>query len=192
MKEIRHKAIVIPVAGNKFLTVKDSRHQEWIFVTGGCKKSELQEPLRCGLRELEEETRGTISIKAGEYSTFEFESLYRSPEELRNDRIDGIIVTLMYHVYIIQVCISSEDQKKVIRTFHRNRERMNVNKINGVRIKKAYDENDDISFDTLDEFRAKRRWKMITENILDNPEFYKALEPGNKQVFNIRTIVNDS
>ena len=77
--EIRHKAIIIPViksdtSESKFLTVKDSRHQEWIFVTGGCKKSEVDNPLKCGLRELEEETRGVINIRNGEFSEFQFES----------------------------------------------------------------------------------------------------------------------
>ena len=90
LHEERHKAIIIPVVLQdkgppKFLTVRDSRHQEWIFVTGGCKKSEVDNPLRCGLRELEEETRGTFNIKSGSFTEFEFKSTERSPEEIRKE-----------------------------------------------------------------------------------------------------------
>ena len=192
--ETRHKAIIIPViksddGENKFLTVKDSRHQEWIFVTGGCKKSEVDYPLKCGLRELEEETRGVINIKAGEFSEFQFESNVRSPEETRKDRLEGVIVTLVYHVYIINLNLSQEQQTRVIQEFHVNKARMELNKINGVHIKKAYDENDDISFDTLEEFNKKSRWDLIINNVIQNPLFYENMNNSlNMQNFNIRTL----
>ena len=62
---------------------------------------------------------------------------------------------------------------------------MESNKRDGLRIKRAYDENDDLSFDTLDEFNKKKRWKLITTNVINNPEFYTALSSSNKQNFNI-------
>ena len=192
--EIRHKAIIIPIiksptGEDKFLTVKDSRHQEWIFVTGGCKKSEIDYPLRCGLRELEEETRGVVNIKMGEFSEFQFESTYRSPEETRKDRLEGIIVTLVYHVYIIDLNITREQQSRIIHEFHINKSRMELNKKVGVHIKKAYDENDDIAFDTLEEFNKKTRWDLIINNIINNPKFYENINSSNMQNFNIRTII---
>jgi len=191
--EKRHKAIIIPIiksdGENKFLTVKDSRHQEWIFVTGGCKKSEVEYPLKCGLRELEEETRGVINIKAGEFSEFQFESDIRSPDETRKDRLEGVIVTLVYHVYIINLNLTQEQQTRVIQEFHVNKARMELNKINGVHIKKAYDENDDISFDTLEEFNKKSRWDLIVNNVIQNPLFYENMNNSlNMQNFNIRTL----
>ena len=190
--EIRHKAIIIPIIksemGTKFLTVRDSRHQEWIFVTGGCKKSEVDNPLKCGLRELEEETRGVINIRAGEFSEFQFDSNYRSPEETKKDRFEGIIVTLVYHVYLINVHITSDQQIKIVQDFHTNRARMELNKKDGVRIKKAYDENDDIAFDTLEDFNKKNRWKLIITNIIENPKFYDLIDSSNTQNFNIRTL----
>ena len=186
MKEIRHKAIVVPrTPDGKFLTVRDSRHQEWIFVTGGCKKSEMHEPLRCGLRELEEETRGVFSIREGEYTTFAFESSYRSPEELKNDRAEGLVVSLVYHVFVIDVDVPRDRQVDIVKLFHENRERMDSNKRDGVRIKRAYDENDDISFDTLDEFNRKKRWPLIVNNVIKNPKFQIALTTGVKQPFNL-------
>ena len=72
----KHKAIAIPVIYNgdvpRFLTVRDKRFKEWIFVTGGCRRREINNPLRTALRELEEETRGVVSLKRGEYTTFSF------------------------------------------------------------------------------------------------------------------------
>ena len=192
LHEERHKAIIIPVVLQdkgppKFLTVRDSRHQEWIFVTGGCKKSEVDNPLRCGLRELEEETRGTFNIKSGSFTEFEFKSTERSPEEIRKDRFEGFIVTLVYHVYIIIVEVPLEQQKQIIQNFHTNLNRMEMNKKDGVRVKRAYDENDDLSFDTLDEFNRKKQWNLINKNIIKNPEFYSALGSTTKQNFNIRS-----
>ena len=191
--EIRHKAIIIPViksdtSESKFLTVKDSRHQEWIFVTGGCKKSEVDNPLKCGLRELEEETRGVINIRNGEFSEFQFESSYRSPEETKKDRFEGIIVTLVYHVYLVNIHITAEQQTKIIQEFHVNKARMEINKKDGIRIKKAYDENDDISFDTLEEFNKKNRWTLIINNVIENPKFYDMINSSKMQNFNIRTL----
>jgi hypothetical protein len=170
------------------LTVRDSRHQEWIFVTGGCKKSEVECPLKCGLRELEEETRGVVNIKTGEFSEFKFESNNRSPDETRKDRAEGIVVTLVYHVYIINLNITQEEQQNIVQEFHTNKDKMDVHKKDGVHIKKAYDENDDISFDTLGEFNKKARWNLIVKNIIDNPEFYNLLGSSNMQNFNVRTL----
>ena len=72
----KHKAIAIPVtfAGDtpRFLTVRDKQFKEWIFVTGGCRRREIFTPLRTALRELEEETRGVVSLKEGEYTSFKF------------------------------------------------------------------------------------------------------------------------
>ena len=72
----KYKAIAIPVSfadeKPKFLTVRDRRFKDWIFVTGGCRRREIFNPLRCALRELEEETRGVVALKNGEYSTYKF------------------------------------------------------------------------------------------------------------------------
>ena len=52
--------------------------------------------------------------------------------------------------------------------------------------KKTYDENDIMSFDTLDEFACKKRWERIVENVINNPEFYSALNTLNKKSFNYK------
>jgi len=194
--ETRHKAIIIPIirsefGDDRFLTVKDSRHQEWIFVTGGCKKSEFDYPLKCGLRELEEETRGVVNIKTGEFSEFKFESDVRSSDEIRKDRSEGLIVNLVYHVYMINLHVTKEQQARMIQEFHVSKARMDMNKRDGINIKKAYDENDDMSFDTLEEFNKKSRWPLIVDNIINNPIFYETMNSLNMQNFNIRTLYNE-
>ena len=137
---------------------------------------------------MEEETRGVINIRSGEFSEFQFESNYRSPEETKKDRFEGIIVTLVYHVYLINVIITAEQQTRMIHDFHSNRERMEINKKEGIRIKKAYDENDDISFDTLEDFNKKDRWDLIIANIIKNPLFYELMNSSKTQNFNIRSL----
>ena len=72
----KYKAIAVPVTfiGDKprFLTVRYRRFKDWIFVTGGCRRREIPNPIRCALRELEEETRGVVSLKKCEYTEFKF------------------------------------------------------------------------------------------------------------------------
>ena len=106
-KEDRHKVLAIPVTFTddkpRFLTVRDRRFKEWLFISGGCRKREIANPIRCALRELEEETRGTVNIKSGVYTSYMFESTERSPEELKAETEEGIEVTIIYHVYIFFV-----------------------------------------------------------------------------------------
>ena len=91
----KYKAIAIPVsfadAKPRFLTVRDRRFKDWIFVTGGCRRREIYNPLRCALRELEEETRGIVSLKKGEYTSFVF-TVKESPT-----------VDLVYNVFIFSL-----------------------------------------------------------------------------------------
>ena len=84
--------------------------------------------------------------------------------------------------------ITSEQQVRIVQDFHANRARMEINKKEGVRIKKAYDENDDISFDTLEDFNKKNRWKLIITNIIENSKFYDLMNSSKTQNFNIRTL----
>ena len=189
-KEERHKAISIPVSfvdgKPRFLTVRDRRFKEWIFVTGGCRKREVYNPLRCALRELEEETRGLVNLKSGSYSYFKFYSKNRTPEELDNDRSLGIDVTLVYHVYIFEYNISRLKQLHLLRMFEAEKARTESRKKNKLPIKRTYDENDYMSFDTLEEFNRRRRWDFIVSNIIENPEFMGAVTSSNRQTFYIK------
>ena len=125
----RHKAIAIPVCfingEPHFLIVHDKRFREWTFVTGGCRRREIFNPLQCALRELEEETRGVINITTGSYSYFKFSVK------------DSCDVMNVYHVYIIDFPMSLSDQERFINQFDMNKDLMDRNQI---RFKKQYDE----------------------------------------------------
>ena len=188
-KEERHKGIAIPVSfvddKPRFLTMRDRRFKEWLFVTGGCRKREVFNPLRCALRELEEETRGVISLKKGRFSYFKFTTKDRSKEEKENDLRDGIEITLVYHVYIIEYNISRFVQANLINRFNYQKARTEMRKKNKLPIRRTYDENDFMCFDILEEFKKRKLWELIDNNVIKNPAFYVALTSSNRQIFNI-------
>ena len=128
---IKYKAIAVPVTfiGDKprFLTVRDRRFKDWIFVTGGCRRREIPNPLRCALRELEEETRGVISLKKGEYTTYKF-TVKESPG-----------VDLEYNVYVFFVDYSIQQQADLIKKFNDEKQKMNLRKIQKHPIKRTHD-----------------------------------------------------
>ncbi|QIG60005.1 hypothetical protein [Dishui Lake phycodnavirus 4] len=174
----KYKSIAIPVSfmGDKprFLTVRDRRFKEWIFVTGGCRKREIANPLRCALRELEEETRGIVSLKNGEYTEFKF-SVKESPA-----------VELIYNVFVFFVPYKRNEQIEIISKFNNEKIKTNQKKIAHLPIKKTYDENDYISFDTLEEFNNRKRWDLIVDNIIKNPKFYACVSSMNRKTFSIK------
>lgn len=171
----RHKAIAIPVCfingEPHFLIVHDKRFREWTFVTGGCRKREIFNPLRCALRELEEETRGVINITNGSYSYFKF--VVKDPCDVMN----------VYHVYILDFPMSLTDQKRFIDQFSINKQLMDTNKI---RFKKQYDENDSIEFDTMNGIKYRKNiWSMIQTSVIENKEFHTALYSRTRIPFSV-------
>ena len=174
----KYKAIAIPVSfadeKPKFLTVRDRRFKDWIFVTGGCRRREIFNPLRCALRELEEETRGVVALKNGEYTEFKF-TVKESPT-----------VDLDYNVFIFFVDYTKPQQQTLVRKFYEEKQKTNLKKINKQPIKKTFDENDYMSFDTLEEFNTRKRWKLIVDNVLRNPEFYSCVSSLNRKTFSIK------
>jgi hypothetical protein len=174
----KYKAIAIPVsfAGDKarFLTVRDARFKDWIFVTGGCRRREIFNPIRCALRELEEETRGVVSLKNGEYSEFKF-TVKESPT-----------VDLEYNVFIFYVNYNRSEQQQQIKKFYEEKQKTSLKKIMNQPIKKTHDENDYMSYDTLEEFNTRKRWKLIVDNVLKNPEFYSCITSLNRKTFSIK------
>jgi len=168
MSLTRHKAIAIPVCyiGKEphFLIVRDKRFKEWTFVTGGCRKREIYNPLQCALRELEEETRGVVNIQSGAYSYFMFTS---------NDPATPGTVDI-YHVYVIDFPMSLMDQEKIITRFKIKKDLMDNNHI---RFKKQYDENDFIDFDTFSSMKSRKDlWKIIHVYVVDSEHFENALK----------------
>ena len=116
----KYKAIAVPVTFTgdkpKFLTVRDRRFKDWIFVTGGCRRREIVNPIRCALRELEEETRGVISLKKGQYSDFKF-VVKESPG-----------VDLEYNVFIFFVDYTPQEQTELVKKFNDEKQKTNLKK----------------------------------------------------------------
>jgi hypothetical protein len=166
--------------------VRDRRFKEWLFISGGCRKREVSNPIRCALRELEEETRGVVNIKSGIYTSFIFETTERSHEELEEDRRNGVNITIVYHVFIFFIKIGTFEQQDIIRKFNREKALVEIRKKDKLPIKRTYDENDFMSFDTLETFNRKNRWDLIVSNVINNPDFYTALNSLNRKSFNIR------
>jgi 8-oxo-dGTP pyrophosphatase MutT (NUDIX family) len=189
LHEERHKAIAIPVCISgghpKFLTVRDRRFKDWIFVAGGCRKREVNNPLRCALRELEEETRGVISLKEGEYTTYTFRAYNRTDEELQDDQQRGIQVVSVYHVFILFVDMTQHERDTTIQRFNTEKAKMDAMKLRHLPIKRTYDENDMMLWSTLEEFSQRKQWDIIKYNVLNNPLFCRKLHES-RSLFNIK------
>ena len=174
----RHKSIAIPVSNGpgpgpaKFLVVHDRRYKEWTFVTGGCRRREIFNPLRCAVRELEEETRGIINLKKGTYSYFSFS--FKDSEGVNN----------VYHVYVFDVPMTETEQSRIVTRFNEEKAKMEGRE---VPFRKNYDENDSCEFDTLEGINGRGNlWDMIRTHVLMNPQFQKFLSTPERQPFFIR------
>ena len=173
----RHKSIAVPVSYSehgppKFLLVHDRRYKEWTFVTGGCRRREIFNPLRCAIRELEEETRGIINLKKGTYSYFSFS--FKDTEGVNN----------VYHVYVFDMPITPGEQSQIVKKFNEEKSKMEGRE---VPFRKNYDENDGCEFDTLDGITKRGDlWEMIRTHVLKNPAFHQVLSTPEKQSFFLR------
>lgn len=164
------------------LIVHDRRYQEWTFVTGGCRRREVINPLRCAVRELEEETRGTINLKKGTYAYFHFETKYKGPGDSEADIEDD--VTSIYHVYLIDLQMTTGEQSYIIRRFNEEKTKMEKHQMY---FQKNYDENDKVEFDTLEGITARENlWDMIRTHVITNPDFHAALVSTERSTFYFR------
>lgn len=158
----RHKAIAIPTVFDgrepKFLVVRDKRYDEWTFVTGGCTDDEIKNPLRCAVRELEEETRGVVVVRKGQYSSFEFNVTAAMPQ--------GDEYEVTYHVFVFDVHVTSDQRRKQIAKFDRR-----LDTCVGV-----WDENDAMSWETMGNFKSRTNmWPMIREHVVNSVKFARCL-----------------
>jgi len=185
MPRERHKAIAIPMSTVNdlphFLIVHDRRYREWTFVTGGCRRREVYNPLRCAVRELEEETRGTINLKRGSYAYFKFVTDTPEPRDIE----DGVDVINHYHVYVFDLPMTAIEHRHIVKRFTEEKDKMEGAQ---VPFRKNYDENDDCKFETLEAISQRGNlWPMIRQHVITNPEFHRALVSQHKTPFNLRT-----
>jgi 8-oxo-dGTP pyrophosphatase MutT (NUDIX family) len=169
------KVIVAPfvIQNNKvyFLTVKDRTHREWTFITGGCKSNEST--IQSAFRELNEETKSVVSIDFNKVTTqsFEFSTTYREPYQIARDRERGELVITNYSMFFMDVTRWNKCPLDL-----RNRFR---------RIKDArgpFNENLDITFETLDSFLGKNFvWRFIKQIVIRTPRFAELYKQINLQ-----------
>lgn len=174
----KFKAIAVPVCLSEdrpvFLTIRDRRFKDWGFVTGGARRREITAPLRTALRELEEETRGVVSLKSGEYSTYTF-TVKESPT-----------VDLIYNVFVFFVNFTKTQRAHTVTRFLEEKAKTQLKKLQRQPIKRVFDENDFMSWDTLEEFQGRpKKWDRIVQNVIKNPEFYACLS-GPRKTFSIK------
>jgi hypothetical protein len=136
-------------------------------------------PLRCAVRELEEETRGLINLKRGSYSTFKFTTT--TPEQ--RDIEDGVDVLNHYHVYIFNLPMTSTEHSTIINQFLEEKKKMEGAE---VPFRKNYDENDECRFETIESIsNYTNLWPMIRNHVLANPEFTQAINTTHWIPFNL-------
>ncbi|KAF6252699.1 hypothetical protein COO60DRAFT_1643827 [Scenedesmus sp. NREL 46B-D3] len=132
----RRKVLVIPYVraqrggGVLLMVVKDKSHDEWTFISGGCKLYETSE--QSASRELKEETRAAVHLDLSRCACTQFaiETDYREPAELAADVGK---VTTRYHIYLVDIT-GYKSIASIVRNFRRR-----SGSVHGV-----YDENSDI------------------------------------------------
>ena len=92
----------------------------------------------------------------------------------------------MYNVFIFFVDYTSGQQNTLVKKFYDEKQKMNLRKIQKQPIKKTYDENDYMSFDTIEEFNSRKQWKLIIDNVVKNPQFYSCVTSLNRKTFSIK------
>lgn len=148
----------------QFLIVKDRTHKEWTFITGGCKSHESDAD--SAVRELVEETRNIINIDRAQFDAikFEFVTTYREPQQRIKDRERGELVMTAYSMFFIDMTLLNAPSPLELRAKFRNTKNL----------RGAFNENLDITFETLNSFMNKNFvWRFIKQVVVKNPDFIK-------------------
>jgi hypothetical protein len=95
-------------------------------------------------------------------------------------------VDLEYNVFIFFVNYTRPQQNEFTKKFFEEKQKTNVKKALHQPYKRTFDENDFMSFDTLEEFNTRKRWKLIVDNVIKNPEFYSCISSLNRKTFSIK------
>lgn len=137
----------------RFLIVLDRASREWSFISGCCKLHER--PEACVIRELREETKEGVNVWLTPWNHRQFEIQYwRNEDDGKSNR------TLMhYHCYAIDIS-NYRPQNEIIEHFR-----------NSKKAGKCYNENTDLTFATLDQFKEKKVWPFIKKDVLESKEF---------------------
>ena len=127
-----------------FVNVKDKKTNEWTFISGTVEEKEsYNEAIK---RELVEETKQCINFYLSDKNHKKFKIIYFDGKVVKN-----------YKVYFLDI----GGENNIINCFKNSKLK-----------DKKFNENVDISINTLDEFKNKHIWSFISE-VMNNKEFKK-------------------
>ena len=170
-----HKAIAIPVVMQhgkppRYCLVRDRRFRDWTFVTGGCRKREIENPIRCALRELCEETRGAIRLFEGQYMSYSF-----------NIKLDDSPELHTYNVFIFLVDFNSVQKECIVSSFDDHKRKTEERKRQGMSIRLVQDENDILTWTSLDNILTNfKLWEVA--DVVANSDIIKRINSGDENL----------
>ena len=160
----RKKVIVIPyimsIRNCYLMMVKDRVHDEWTFVTGGCKPHESYRS--CAVRELFEETNGALCLMYHDLNIDKFQSFLFNNEILD----DGVILT--YKVYFIPLHRFGYDVKSSMKLENKYIDMACYHK------EPEFQETSALKFfhtSSLAKLRNMNVWSFMKERVFDNENF---------------------
>lgn len=128
----------------RFLVVRDAAEGEWTFISGTCEPGEPYH--KCALREIHEETRGLVSLKALPKRTRRFRTNYQGK------RVDVLFIPLR---------MTEEDMKMIVENFP------NMPTYD----RPELEENIEVRFETFGQFRRRRRVWSFVQELYDTEDF---------------------
>ena len=128
----------------RFLVVKDAEEGDWTFISGTCEHRETYD--KCAVREINEETKGLISMKSLPKKTKRFQTVYQ------DKHVDVLFIPLR---------LTEERMKMMVEEFP-NKETYG---------RPELEENTDMRFETMGQFmRRKNIWEFV-RNLCNNSTF---------------------
>lgn len=167
----RSKVLVVPYTRDKdgnvlFLMVKDRKFDEWTFISGTCKKRNMEHPLLCASRELKEETKDVVDLDLNTWPHhhISFDTMYQDASHSKKKHSANIYTTC--HVYFLDIGTYPRSPSFIVNEF------MITNKLG-----KQYNENTDIGFFQHKDFnKSIRLWKFISQVVMKNVTFRKVFD----------------
>jgi len=150
------------------LMVKDRKFDEWTFISGTCKKRNMEHPLLCASRELKEETKDAIDLDlhTWPHHHISFDTTYQDVSPKNKKRhAPGSSIHTTCHVYFLDIGTYPRSPSFIVNEFAIT-----------TKLGKQYNENTDIGFFKHKDFETIRLWKFISHVVMKNVTFRKVFD----------------